>query len=311
MVNFDWQRFLDSNHVEYVPGVRGNVEVRCPFCGAADHSHHMSISLEGKGWRCWRKPQHRGIKAARLVQALLNCSWERAVQLTGEATFHPVENLMDKLNALLAPPKPTRSKLELPVEFKSFTDKPSARPYNRYLHDRGFLVAKLPREMYYATHGDYAGRIIIPVRYNKRLIGWTGRTIYPGDRLRYKDSEDHPIKNHLPWYDELKTTKATTLVLTEGPFDALKVQWLGRKDRITSTCFFTSEPSESQLGFLHELLPRFDRCIVLLDRDTLPATLRLVSSLRGFDLEMGELPHDKKDPGQLVSRDQLLDAIRA
>jgi hypothetical protein len=310
-MKFDWQKFLDANHVDYAgPDSRGNVTCRCPFCGSSDwDGNNMSISLTGRGWHCWRTSSHKGVRATRLVQMMLNCSWQRAVELTGEATFNPVENLTDKLKALYTgkPPAPV---LEMPIEFKMFSEKPSARPYARYLRQRGLWPTKLPREMLYATRGDWAGRIIFPVRCNRQLIGWTGRTIYPSDSLRYKDGGGL-IKNYLPWYDELKTTTASTLVLTEGPFDAVKVQYLGRRDGITSTCFFTAEPSQEQLFFLQEILPRFDRCVSLLDRNTLPATMRLQSSLRGFNLVAGKLPANLKDAAEFSSRDQLLDAICA
>lgn len=305
-MTFNWQTFLDANHIEYVPGVRGNVEVHCPFCGHADHSHHMSISLEGKGWRCWRNPQHKGSRAARLVRALINCSWEHAIGLTGENAFQPVENLIDKLKTLYAE-KPREPDLAFPREFKSFVKRfPSSKPYVRYMRERGFH--HIPLALRYATRGDFAGRIIIPVRYRKKLMGWTGRTIFKTDSLRYKD--EGRIKNYLPWYDHLKESSAHTLVIVEGPFDALKIRYLGQGE-ITATCFFTAEPTDSQLSFLYDLIPHFDRCVTLLDRNTLPATMRLQSALRGFNLVSGMLPEGIKDPGELLTREQLLNAINA
>jgi hypothetical protein len=267
----------------------------------------MSISLEGKGWRCWRTANHRGKSPTRLVAALLNCSLERAAQLTGTASFRPVDDLHAEVTKLFQPQTIERKAYNhLPLEFKQFDDRlPSSWPYLSYLENRGFK-GDLPFRLYYATQGDFAGRIIFPVVVNKQLMGWTARTISKNQSLRYK--AEGKITDYLLWQDNLNTTKAQTLVLVEGPFDAAKVRYLGNREGITATCFFTSSPSQSQISYLNDILPRFKRCVILLDRGTLANAMMVLRSLPQHRVTFGQLD-GFKDPGDLKTLDQLLRCV--
>jgi hypothetical protein len=51
---------------------KGNFNIKCPFCGAADPGHHMGIRLDNGWWGCWRSSDHRGKSPVRLLCALLN-----------------------------------------------------------------------------------------------------------------------------------------------------------------------------------------------------------------------------------------------
>src|ERR1700678_739755 len=104
---FDWVAFLSSRNIHYEtrgPNVaHGNVTVHCPFCGPADSSTHMSISIEGHGWRCWRNHSHKGKNPVRLVQAILGCSWEVANATVGNSSYIP-SDFLSNVNAKLATP---------------------------------------------------------------------------------------------------------------------------------------------------------------------------------------------------------------
>src|SRR4029077_17798771 len=72
---FDFIAFFKAYNVEYResgPNVgKDHVVIHCPFCGAADEGQHLSVSLLGRGWRCFRQPvEHRGIAPHRLIRAL-------------------------------------------------------------------------------------------------------------------------------------------------------------------------------------------------------------------------------------------------
>jgi hypothetical protein len=198
---------------------------------------------------------------------------------------------------------------------------PSARPFLRYLADRGFSsehIATLTQRygIRYCTRGPYAGRIIFPVRMGDDLCTWTGRSISPTATLRYKslspdpekaESEGvepamGPISNYLLFYNLLWRTRCDVLYLCEGPFDALKIGVLGKDRGAIATCCFTAAPSAAQVELLHELFPRFRRRVLLLDRGTLPTTLRTASLFAGLDVDIGDLPRGVKDPGELDQR---------
>lgn len=320
---FDWQAFLERHGIENTTRghTHGNVGVRCPFC-PDDPSHHMGISLEGKGWRCWRNPQeHRGRSPVRLVQALIGCTIERAREICGATVDYPNDLAGYVRVQLEKPEERKRPPLTMPPEFKRFKDgRVSGRPYMRYLIDeRGFSTGDIERMdawygLRYCTQGRFRGRIIFPVFYRGDLVTWTGRAILPSDQIRYltlSDDEETarrnglpvavgPITDYLLYYDELVETDCDTLYLTEGPFDAAKVTMLGRGIGAIATCFFTAAPTALQGYLLKELAPRFRRVILLLDRGTTKMAMLVRGLMAGSDLLVQHLPDGVKDPGELT-----------
>lgn len=323
---FEWVAFLEANHIHYVtsgPNVsRGNIAVRCPFCGAADKSQHMSISLTGKGWRCFRnRDEHAGKSPVYLVAALLGLSVDRARQIVGDAVFIP-DDFMGAVLGKLNPPAPMKKEpLTLPPEFKPFRDKPSAKHFIAYLEQRGFSRKQVlgfteGYDLRYATTGAQKGRIVFPIIHDGELVSWTGRTIYSQVDLRYKtlgtDPEDPnapaslgPINDYLLWYDDLVTSRNDTLLLCEGPFDALKVAVLGKRHGIDATCFFTASPSARQIDLLFDVAPRYKRKFLLLDRGTLGTAMRVQSSMSAMKIPFLSLPDRVKDPGELDEKNLL------
>jgi hypothetical protein len=324
---FDWANFLSQRGIPFVtksPNLprRDLVAIRCPWCGAADPSQHLAIGEPG--YRCLRNRDHRGRNPARLVQALIGCSWEQALAITGAKIIHAPDNFLERVKQSLDPPdQPIPIPLELPDTFRPFRQLPSAIPYINYLRKRGFDSPERLTHDYdlrYCVDGSFKGRIVFPVYFHGKLVSWTGRTISSRSSIRYKslttDSEQAyktgvpvaigPISDYLLWFDNLKMTDCHTIILCEGPFDSLRVNVLGRCHDVCSTCFFTSAPSEQQINLLHELLPRFRRRILLLDQNTLHNAMRVAAQLRDLDVRIGKLPHDVKDPGELSSNQQLL-----
>jgi len=321
---FDWTRFLEQHHIEVKASganvSRDHVAVHCPFCGPADPSMHMSINLSGKGWRCWRHPEHRGKNPTRLVQALIGSTLERAKVIVGQDVFVPTD-FMHRVQQQFNPtPAAAAPQIKLPIEFKSFVPAlPSGRPFRNYLRRRGFTTehvgfATRRYGMHYATSGSYKSRIIFVVRYKKEIVAWTGRSIDVRQELRYKALSTDPeraeregspvalgaISHFLLWHDRLLNSDADTIVLCEGPMDALKVDILGREYGICATCFFTAEPTEAQIDILHDLCPQFKRRILLLDRGTLAAGIRVSAKLSSLGVEPWQVPAGLKDPGEFT-----------
>jgi hypothetical protein len=337
-MSFDWANFLDRRRIAYSSkGASGdNVRIGCPWCHSADS---MSVSLVGDGWRCWRQPgEHYGRNPAKLVQALINCSWQEACSITGQVAGISGDDVLSKVNSLFKKPEPrVNLPLILPPEFQSFQHElPSSQLFTDYLeHKRGFArsTIKALTEDYgirYCMRGAFSGRIIFPILHDAQMVTWTGRSIYAVEELRYKalssDPERakeeglppavKPITEYLWNYDQLKTDNdPSCLVLTEGPFDALKVDVLGRGRGIAATCFFTMTASPQQIELLHDVLPRFRYRILLLDQNTTSAGLRLTWQLQTLGVVMRQLPRQFKDPGELKTPADLscvlnLDALQ-
>jgi hypothetical protein len=311
----DWKAILNHSRVEFIEtGAnvnKGWIAVRCPFCGVSDTSQHMTIALNGKGWKCWRNPTHRGRDPVRLLSGLLHMGPDQVRALLGPEFVTLPDDLAASVRAKyasrrvddLGPVKQPelREVLSLPEEFKWLDSGPAAKRYVEYLENRGFLRSNIFRfsERYrlrFAVAGPFFGRIIFPLYDGPSLIGWTGRSIYPSEKLRYKS---HGSLQQLLWYDELRQSKAKVIVLCEGPFDALKVRELGRCYGIVATCFFTSAPTEGQIDRLYTLLPRFKERLLILDREATQASLQVAKSLTQLDIKVRWLPAGVKDPGEL------------
>lgn len=330
---FDWLGFLDSYNVRYVTKganvARNHVSVKCPFCGNEDPSEHMTISLAGNGWRCYRNHAHRGVAPARLVANLIGCTWGEAQTIVGGSIFLPEDFIGAVKGKLLARPEEARRSLRVPREFRPLDpNKPSARPFVNYLmgKSRGFTLDQISymhqrHGLMYAVEGPYRGRVIFPVWFMGQLHTWTARHINPEVELRYKtlsvnetDYDDEPalgaISDYLLWYDDI-VDGGNALCIGEGPFDALKVRTLGRRSRIYATCCFTAQPSAQQIEMLHEVVDGYprDRRFLLLDRGTLATSLRIGQELSALSFKPVLLPKWLKDPGELQSTDDLLEIL--
>lgn len=319
-MSFDWITFLDQYGIDYVtkgPNVKkGNVSIACPWC-VDDPSYHLGIDLSGKGWGCWRNSEHRGRSPVRLVHTLLGCSFDEARRITGINVFIP-NNFMFEVSKMLGEHEKVSDfsqSLTLPDEFKSFTEiKPSSKRYVRYLDSRGFSKAQIKNftdgyGIYYCNLGQFKGRIIFMVEYERNIVTWVGRTISKQVPQRYlaagSDIEIERCTDCLLWYDQLKRSPCHSIVITEGPFDALKVRVLGEVLGVTATCMFTSSLSTKQVDLLYDLLPRFESIYLLLDRGTLPIALRIKSELISLGIQVVNLPDHLKDPGEIRSYGEL------
>jgi hypothetical protein len=331
-MSFDWENFLTKNGVAFATSGKnvshGNVAIHCPFCGPDDVGQHLSVSTQGRGWRCLRRPRdHRGKRPEKLVMAVLGCSYTAAARIVGNTTFLP-DDFMAAVNKHAAGAElPGRARvLPMPEEFLPLgTNRPSAKIFHSYLTERGFDNHAKLTEIYglkYAPRGGFKGRIIFPIIHDGKLISWTGRTVYPVESehgIRYKtltadpDKEPPialgPVTDYLLWHDHLRNW-GDTLVLVEGPFDALRVNVLGRARGIVATCLFTMQPSDRQIDLFHDLMPRFRRCVLLLDRGTTAATLRMLGELQTLDVNIREMPENTKDPGELKSTNDLVRILK-
>lgn len=259
-----------------------------------------------------RNRSHRGGNPARLIQALIGGSWEQANLIAGQRIR--LNDFEAQMQALITKPQQNNEMIELrmPDEFKPFSTMPSCAPFRKYLWSRGFDWQQLRHyHLRYCTRGPFAGRVIIPIYANHKLVNWTGRSIHKGAIQRYKTvsaKQAVSITHFLLWQDHLgKEGDGTdTIYLCEGPFDSLKIRMLGKKKGITSTCFFTASPTRQQIDLLHEILPRFRHRYLLLDNEALLTTMQTHSDLLTLDIQPRYLPPNVKDPGELQTLDQLL-----
>jgi hypothetical protein len=329
-VAFNWQAFLDRYRVPYNtrgPNTPTNaLTVGCPFCGAADPSDHMVVWRSGR-WSCWRNHSHRGGHPSKLVQALIGCSVAEAQRITASASPTPTATDLDQITAEMFDDKPAAVReLSFPPEFRPLKNEWACQPFIKYLRGRGIRGScdylHWRYGLRYCTRGSFKGRLIFPVMHKGKLISWTGRTIYPVEKLRYKslttDAEVAakqslspavaPINHFVMWHDWLAKANVQelhTFILVEGPFDALKLNTIG-EPIVVATCWTGSEPTTKQIDVLRTLAPRFKRRVVISDSDMPEKADKIAAALSTLDFEAVSLPADVDDPAEINSYRQLL-----
>lgn len=317
----DWESFFNDHHIDYVTRgsnvKRGNVNIACPLCGD-DPSHHMGVSLEGKGWGCWRSANHAGKKPQNLIRALLGCSYNQAKLITQQYSQADPESLSEALEALQARDRPDkrpdkRGKLKMPAEFRDVTKSGSTARFYNYLKRRGYKRPMELCELYNlkcATTGKWKDRIIIPIYMDGELVSWTSRAIIkPVNAPRYLAlSEDQGglinVFDALYNWDELKEG-GDLLLVVEGPFDAINVDYrlLDIEDnvKVGVTCTFGTSMSDEQAFMIASVVKKFRKGVLLYDTGATEAIFRAKELLSHTKMECGFLPDDVDDPGDMSS----------
>lgn len=329
----DWKQILTKYHIEYVDRgpstAKGNVYVRCPWCGQADQGFHMGISLHGHGWGCWRDARHRGKSGPKLLARLLGVSYEEAASRLGvSGTDLPSDQ--DLLGTLLRAMSPSTqvtakpAKLNFPTSFKRFKfingqPQGQANLFVDYLVDRSYAITQVEwltqrYRLRYCMNGLFAYRVIIPVYdAEENLITWTARTISSDpNKVRYMTlttQEDaakqygmtpaiEPISNML--LNEPGLLSGELLLVVEGAFDAFKINCVTDAD---ATCLFGKAISDKQTDKLFDLADRYEKKVLLLDRDAALDGFATVERLRPVGFVSVVLPKPWKDPDSMPDRE--------
>lgn len=332
-MRFNFLKFLENNGIHFItsgPNVaNGNVNIKCPWCGVADSSEHLGINIETGFWGCWRSTSHRGRKPHRLVQRLLGCSFERAQQIVGtektidisdfEKLANDPDSIFTKDDILVSKSKG----LKMPDIFKTISKKTKASTkfWDYLVTARGFKEKDVNElidlyDLRYCVSGNYTNRLIFPIYDRGRLVCWTGRSIDKAS-LRYltlshkeitakKRNEPLARENikHLVYNkSEIMHTGGRILFITEGPFDALKLDFYGRKYDCRATCLFSMTLQREQEYVLSELSKVFDKLVVLLDQKEQQGSIVLTSALTFIKAFEGSIPFiGVEDPGDLNRR---------
>lgn len=323
---FDFRAFLERNGIPYVergPNVaRGHLGIKCPWCGSADPSEHMGIQLGTNYWGCWRNAQHRGKHPAPLVAKLLGISKLEARLLVNDES-HSDPSDFDRFVQKLNNPKQEqkveeRKPLSFPAEFRPLSRKTEyGRRFWDYLRGRGFsdnqiLYLKKEFRLRYCLSGAWRWRIIVPVYLDGRLVNWTGRSIRKDAKVRYlslsHEESSGPsmpranasIKSTVLNFDSLLKTGGRRLYVTEGPFDAMRLDAVLNLVQMRATCLFSTSMSTEQRFLLGELASQFDEIVVLMDPAMEHVAWRLASDLASIGATYELVPDDAEDPGAMT-----------
>ena len=311
----DWERFLEENNIGFVsrgPNTkRGELSVHCPYCGEDDPSEHLGISLTTENWGCLRDQSHRGKSARTLVKALLGCSSQQAGLIVKQYSHADPDTLEAALASLGAgaagtiikeTEAQTRAKyLGVEQQFNAFSKikvRGITRRFFDYLGKRGYENPHLVIQHYglrCALTGRYKDRVIIPIRLNGELLGWTSRAIVnPKTAPRYLASSED-VKTTIYNFDELKEG-GERLFIVEGPFDAIRVDNQLRDQGVRATCTFGTSVTVSQIALLRTLVKKYNSAWVLFDMGADGPASNLAE---WTGAKQAYLPYGIKDPGDL------------
>jgi hypothetical protein len=329
-MRFDWQRFCTERRIHFVTSgpntAKGNISIKCPFCGSADDSQHMGLStnVNRPSWGCWRDQAHRGKRPESLIMKLLGISYKEAAGLVESQMNNPdafgrvIDALKDGGEEEPTKTAGTKTELQMPPEFRPFDFKDkhyaqgrfvlylsNAVPYGRGFGMAAFKVIK-DYNLHWCVTGDYAYRLIIPVYHEGKLVTWSGRAVTHAT-IRYRSLEKgqdvRNIKDSLLLPYRRLNVRKRLLIVTEGQFDALKLQTFGAHLGMDAVCVFGLTLSNLQLDWLGKIKHRYSQVAVLLDSGETSGSVRMVDQIHelfGGPVLTAKLPPDVKDPGDLL-----------
>lgn len=322
-MNFNWIDFFQKYRIPYRTDgpncARNHAVVHCPMCGESDQSEHMGVSLdvENPVWGCWRDTKHRGQNPIRLVKALLGCSWETARDIVGISSTPDRQKFQDVIAGLFDKKKKETKhykELVLPKSFRPIDQRRAAERYLLYIGVRGFyedvieVVAKY--QLHYTVSDKlWLDRIILPVYYQNKLVSWTGRSIRKDVELRYetlsKEQGVYSLKDVL-YEPEKGFAPADWLVVTEGPFDMMKVDFYGEKLGVRATCLFGVGFTDRQVYAIAEASALFRKGVaILFDPGTYETAFSLSDRLISMKVncKIISVPDGIEDPGAMEQQD--------
>ena len=322
---FDWRPVLSEHRVPFIergPNVkRGELNIRCPWCGSADPSFHLGISLETGWYSCWRnRQQHSGKSPVRLLMRLLGLGYEAAREAAGlDESYIDPEGFSAMAGRLLRPPDepegadlPSRS-LAPDKYFVPITEAPLTRRFWNYLYGRGFDGGDIDSVcadygLFAARHGQYAWRLVLPYYVAGEMVTWTARAIAPSS-ARYLDcpiaTAITPAKRTLYNHDAA-ASGGRILVVVEGPLDALKLDAYGRGAGVRAVGLSTNSLTEDQVYLLEEASTGFDRVVIMMDNKTdfgLADSMRMRGQLRSSRFGIERVPFGRGDAAELTPRE--------
>lgn len=313
-MRFEWRRFVDTHGFDFDPTVaKNNIHVDCPFCQDGEGRRHMGLHLDSPAWGCFKSGAHRGKSAAKLVSALLRCSWTAARSIVDDQDwvsddFSTMREKLDSMGKVSAAEHRLRP-YALPDDlFRLREDSRQCRPFFEYLHSRGLPPAVADHyQLYGANTGEYRWRVVAPFIVKGTIVAATGRHIGRA-KQRYHTQPANATDRTVFNYDTAAGLDCNNdaLVLVEGPFDAIVLDWLFETMGLPA-----SAVALAGLGYgpdkrspILELAKMYKRVIVLLDRGAEAEAVRVADDLNvaGAPARVRFMPDGVKDPGEFVAQ---------
>ena len=291
----DWRPLLDAIRVPWVDRgantSRDHVNTGCPWCGSDDPSHHLSIDEKTGAYFCYRNRQHGGRSLPYLLHAY-------------GVPYDEVDGLMRTYGALVTAPVEQPEKTGQQRTIWDRLDPADLSPLAlAYLNSRGYAQPRDVCEKFdlrVASKGSWAQRIFLPITLEGTICGFTGRTWRSDLEPKYLMSDAPPGALCVP---NLPTQHTETLVLVEGPMDALGIANAYENKRIVGASLLGLALPYARIMHIAWLARNVKQILVTLDSDqSLATTQRLIQDIEkvvSCSVSEKRLPPDVKDPGDL------------
>ena len=285
----NFQKLFEDYKIDYsLKTNRGWVNTKCIYCGGS--SYKLGFNPTEDYCTCFACGLHNLKETLSKLLAIPKKDINDVIEQYKTRTI-----ILNKLND-----KKTTAVKNLVLPTDTFT--PIER---KYLKSRNFNPSYLHKKYNVVGGGivgDWKYRIIIPVIINGKIVSWTGRSILEKSKLdelkipRYKNLEiKKSVINPKECLFNLDNSKNKTVVLTEGPFDVMR---LG-DDFI---CSFGTSLTQSQIK---EIRLRYDKVFIMFDSEIEAQQKarnygQMLSSV-GVDVEIVDAYSDfnKNDGGEL------------
>lgn len=276
---YDLLELLDSVLGAHKNHPKGEFYYHCPFC---NHSNpKLAVNLEKHGvWHCWHCNDRGSV-----VQLFrkLHCTKEELnllYKLLGDDRSIPIDDR-------------TEIPLTLPSEYQPMWERPKSMDFSykgamQYLLNRHITASDILRyQIGYCSHGEYAGRIIVPsYDASGKLNYFTARSFYSNDGLKYKNP---PVSKNVIGFD-FHINWSYSPVLCEGMYDAIAIK------RNAIPLLGKTIPTKLRDSIV---VQNVKRIYLALDNDALRATAKITEDFMMNGISVHIVHLTGKDPSDL------------
>ena len=321
---------------------RGHINIKCPLCGN-DPSEHLGLNATDSRWGCWRDPDHRGKSPVRLIEALTGMDWKKARDTAKKYLTEvdiPAANIQAEITryqqrsyhaqAYATSDKGQDAELPAGTVLMSAMARPEQRAVPvAYLKERGFgykLRSMCQRYgIRYGYEGKLRNRIIFPVQQERIVRGYVCRDISGDAKARYLAYPDGSALKDAMWnFDRVHRAPSvkpdvprsvkhgdtvsrpptpTTLVICEGIFDALKLDYFGAQHGVRALALLGVSLSDKKASLLGKVARLYPKVRVCLDRGAEGRAVEIESKLAFARARAVWVPDTYEDVGDMPAKD--------
>jgi DNA primase len=280
--------------------VNPNIYCQCPFHeGTGKSPQNFSINRVTGLWICFSRKCGSG-NIIKFIQKKEDCSQLKAKTLLSRRFFNgkgPSWSVLARSSV-----HDDRCKPQLPLPRLRWPQELDPIPFNHpFLAKRGISEAAAEHYRLAIQRSDFS-RVWFPIFFNRKLRGFTARSIFKTALKKWKHGKGLPSSRLLYGFDDAKDKP--WVIVTEGPLDVVRFWDLGFKNAVA---LFGTSFSVTQKVLIRQ---NWGRILVAMDGDEpgREAAAKIAEELRRKAKYLGVLTFpDDKDPGDLTSKDEFLE----